>query len=50
MKTYKVIVTTSQVVDVQAESEERAIDLVKSQLKPRDAACAEFQVAQELEE
>lgn len=48
MKTYNVIITTSQVVDVQAESEEQAIDLVKAQLKPRDAACASFQVAEEV--
>ena len=50
MKNYKVIITTSQVVDVQAETEEQAIERVKSQLQPRDAACAEFQIAQELEE
>lgn len=48
METFKVIVTTSQIVDVQAENPEQAIELVKSKLHPRDAACANFQVAEEV--
>jgi hypothetical protein len=48
VETFKVIVTTSQIVDVQAENAEQAIEIVKSRLQPRDAACASFQVAEEV--
>ena len=48
MKTYCVIITTRQAVEVQANSEEQAIELVRSRMNPRDAMAAEFQVAQEV--
>ncbi len=48
MKTYCVIITTRQAVDVKAESEEQAIEIVRSQLPPREAAVADIQIAQEV--
>lgn len=47
MKSYYVIITTRQAVEVQADSEEQAIEFVKSRMNPRDVQIAEFQVAQE---
>ena len=49
MKNYCVIITTRQAIDVQASSEEQAIELVRSRMNPRDAQAAEFQIAQEIE-
>jgi hypothetical protein len=48
MKTYCVIITTHQAIDVQANSEEQAIEFVKSRMNPRDAQAAGFQIAQEV--
>jgi hypothetical protein len=48
MKTYHVIITTHQAIEVQAESEEQAIEFVRSRMTPRDAQAAEFQIAQEV--
>ena len=48
MKSYYVIITTRQAVEVQANSEEQAIELVKQRMNPRDVMAAEFQVAQEV--
>ena len=48
MKTYCVIITTRQAIDVQAETEEQAIELVKQRMNPRDAMAAAFQIAQEV--
>lgn len=48
MKTYCVIITTRQAIDVQAETEEQAIELVRQRMNPRDAMAAEFQIAQEV--
>ena len=48
MKTYCVIITTWQAVDVMADSEEQAIELVKSRMQPREAAAASFQIAKEV--
>ena len=47
MKTYKAIVSTVEVVEVTAESEEQAIERVKASLPPRTVA--EVQIAQEIE-
>ncbi len=49
MKNYCVIITTRQAIDVKAETEEQAIEIVKSKMSPRDAAAAEFQIAIEVE-
>lgn len=48
MKTYCVIITTHQAIDVQAETEEQAIEAVRQRMNPRDAMAAEFQIAQEV--
>jgi hypothetical protein len=48
MKSYYVIITTRQAIEVQAETEEQAIEFVKSRMNPRDAQAAEFQIAQEV--
>jgi hypothetical protein len=48
MKTYCVIITTHQAIDVQAETEEQAIEAVRQRMNPRDAMAAEFQIAHEV--
>lgn len=48
MKSYYVIITTRQAVEVQANSEEQAIEFVKQRMNPRDAMAAEFQIAKEV--
>ena len=50
MKNYKVIITTRQLVDVPADSEQQAIERVKSQIQPRDLAAmfdSDIQVVEE---
>ena len=50
MKNYKVIITTRQIVDVPADSEQQAIERVKAQIQPRDFAAmleSDIQVAEE---
>jgi len=44
---YLVAVETMQLVETEAENAEAAIGVVKSQLDPRVAAAASFQVMQE---
>ena len=44
---YLVAVETMQLVETDAENEEAAIESVKSQLDPRVAAAAAFQIVQE---
>ena len=48
MNTYYVIITIKDAVQVNAESEEQAIEIVRSRMAPRDAQAAEFQIAQEV--
>jgi hypothetical protein len=43
-----VAIETTQYVEVESETAEAAIESVKSQLNPRVAAAAAFQVVQEL--
>lgn len=45
---YMVAIETTQYVEVESETAEVAIESVKSQLNPRVAAAAAFQVVQEL--
>ena len=45
---YMVAIETTQYVEVESETAEAAIESVKSQLNPRVAAAAAFQVVQEL--
>ena len=45
---YMIAVKTTQYVEVESETAEAAIESVKSQLDPRIAAAAAFQVVQEL--
>ena len=45
---YMVAIETIQYVEVESETAEAAIERVKSQLDPRVAAAATFQVVQEL--
>lgn len=45
---YIVAIETTQCVEVESETAEAAIESVKSQLDPRVAAAAVFQVVQEL--
>ena len=45
---YMVAIETTQYVEVESETAEAAIEKVKSQLDPRVAAAAAFQVVQEL--
>lgn len=45
---YTVAVETMQLIEIDAETAEAAIEAVKSKLEPRVAAAAAFQVAQEL--
>jgi hypothetical protein len=45
---YLVAVETMQFVETEAENAEAAIESVKSQLDPRVAAAAAFQIVQEL--
>ena len=45
---YMVEIATTQYVEVESETAEAAIESVKSQLDPRVAAAAAFQVVQEL--
>ena len=45
---YIVEIETAQYVEVESETAEAAIESVKSQLDPRAAAAAAFQVVQEL--
>ena len=49
MKTYYVMLTITKAIEVNAETEEQAIEIVKSQLDPREAMRADIQVAQEVE-
>ena len=44
---YLVAVETMQLVETEAENAEAAIEAVKSQLDPRVAAAAAFQIVQE---
>ena len=46
MKEFAVVVTTMEVVYVNAETEERAMDFVKSKLPPRSTAT--LQIAKEV--
>lgn len=50
MKTYHAIITIKQAITVNAESEEQAIEIVRSQLPPREAMMADIQMAREVEE
>lgn len=45
---YTVAVETMQLIEIDAETAEAAIEAVKSKLDPRVAAAAAFQVVQEL--
>ena len=45
---YLVAIETMQLVEIEAENAEVAIESVKSQLDPRVAAAAAFQIIQEL--
>ena len=45
---YIVAIETIQCVEVESETAEAAIELVKNQLNPRVAAAAAFQVVKEL--
>ena len=45
---YMVEIETTQYVEVESDTAEAAIEKVKSQLDPRVAAAAAFQVVQEL--
>jgi hypothetical protein len=45
---YTIAIETTQYVEVESETAEAAIELAKSQLDPRVAAAAAFQVVQEL--
>ena len=45
---YMVAIETTQYVEVESETAEAAIESVKSQLDPRVAVAAAFQVVQEL--
>ena len=45
---YMVTIETTQYVEVESETAEAAIELVKSQLDPRVAAAAAFQIVQDL--
>lgn len=46
MKTYYAVITTRRAVEVNAESEEQAIEIVRSQLDPREMA--DIQIAEEI--
>ena len=46
---YLVAITTTQIVEVESETAEAAIEAAKSRLDPRIAAAAAFQVTQELD-
>jgi hypothetical protein len=50
MKTYHVIITIRNAITVNAESEEQAMEIVRSQLPPREAMMADIQIAREVEE
>lgn len=45
---YTVAIETMQFIEIDAETEEVAIETVKSKLDPRVAAAASFQIVQEL--
>ena len=45
---YMVAIETTQYVEVESETAEAAIESVKSQLDPRVAAAAAFQIVQDL--
>ena len=45
---YMIEIATTQYVETEAENSEAAIEIVKSQLDPRVAAAAAFQIVQEL--
>jgi hypothetical protein len=45
---YMIAVETIQCIEVESETAEAAIEQVKSQMDPRVAAAASFQVVQEL--
>lgn len=45
---YTVAIKTTQYVEVESETAEAAIESVKSQLDPRVAAAAAFQIVQDL--
>ena len=45
---YMVAIETTQYVEVESETAEAAIESVKSQLDPRVAAAATFQIVQDL--
>ena len=49
MKTYCVVITRRETIDVNAETEEQAIEMIRSQLPPREVSITEIQVAQEIE-
>ena len=44
---YAVAIETIQIIEVDAETEEEAIEKVKSQLEPRVAAAAAFDIVHE---
>ena len=48
MKTYYAVITTTKAVEVNAESEEQAIAMVRAQLDPREMA--DIQIAEEIKE
>jgi hypothetical protein len=48
MKTYYAVITTRRAVEVNAESEEQAIEIVRSQLDPREMV--DIQIAEEIKE
>ena len=48
MKTYYAVITTRRAVEVNAESEEQAIEMVRSQLDPREMV--DIQIAEEIKE
>lgn len=45
---YTIAIQTEQLIEVDADTAEAAIEAVKSKLEPRVAAAAAFQVVQEL--
>ena len=48
MKTYYVVITRRETVEVNAESEEQAIETIRSQLPPREVSITDIQIAQEV--
>lgn len=46
---YLIAIETTQIVEIESETAEAAIEVAKSKLDPRVAAAAAFQVVQEID-